>query len=94
MIELKTKLPAESYGKPCGKYTATLSYNTKGKALVSIYPTADTAGKWSYYLESLLGLDTFSSPPCDFLWLDCGQRWGVNNMLELLREIINMEKTT
>ena len=95
MIKLKTKLYAEVDGKNISHYTsyytASLSYKL-GKAVVTIHPDEFTAGSWTRNLESLLGLDPWSGPPTDFLWLDFGQRWGVNNMMALMREIVNMGK--
>ena len=84
MIELKTKLKVTVDGKPLPEpYTATVDYK-EGKAIVTIQ------GTWSYSLESLLGLDGFSMPVSDHLYIHGGQ--VLSGMKELLKEIINMEK--
>ena len=61
------------------------------KTLLVIQPPEDTAGLWSWYLETLLHLETstLGSSVNDTLYLDAGQNWWVYGMLNIYRKIIN-----
>ena len=72
-------------------YTAATSCKDD-KLLITIHAAKGTNGAWSYYLESLLGLDGYSEGINDQLFLDFGQDWYVTGMKELLREIINQRR--
>jgi hypothetical protein len=87
IIQLKTKV-LSSTGED---YTVHLLVRDDiGRTSLSIIPAKGTAGAWSWYLETLMGVGAFSNGgPSDELSLDFGQNWSVTGMLEVYKEILN-----
>lgn len=83
-MNLDAKVKAFIGDKYLGEYTVAI----EGDCL-TIYPTPDTAGRWTWYIRTLFGFDKFAAQrPTDRLLLDGGQNWFVTGMFEVYREVI------